>query len=184
MKIVAANGIRIACECFGERNGTVVLLISGLGAQMVRWAPRFCQALAGYGYRIIRFDNRDAGYSTHFDDIPPPDFGALISDLVAGRRPAVPYALTDMAADTIALMDASSALDVDPGMPQLGSWVSSSAQARSSWQPPSRSMVFLLVRKFRVTDYCCDINDVRKLPNPSLSPPKSDGLCAANPSPF
>jgi hypothetical protein len=169
MKIVAANGIRIACECFGERNGTVVLLISGLGAQMVRWAPRFCQALAGYGYRIIRFDNRDAGYSPHFDDIPPPDFGALISDLVAGRRPAVPYALTDMAADTIALMDASSALDVDPGMPQLGSWVSSSAQARSSWQPPSRSMVFLLVRKFRVTDYCCDINDVRKLPNPSLS---------------
>jgi pimeloyl-ACP methyl ester carboxylesterase len=103
MKIVAANGIRIACECFGERNGTVVLLISGLGAQMVRWAPRFCQALAGYGYRIIRFDNRDAGYSPHFDDIPPPDFGALISDLVAGRRPAVPYALTDMAADTIAL---------------------------------------------------------------------------------
>jgi pimeloyl-ACP methyl ester carboxylesterase len=108
MKIVAANGIKLACECFGERNGTAILLISGLGAQMVRWAPRFCQELAGYGYRVIRFDNRDAGYSTHLDDIPPPDFGVLIADLVAGRRPAVPYALTDMAADTIALMDALS----------------------------------------------------------------------------
>jgi pimeloyl-ACP methyl ester carboxylesterase len=107
MKIVAANGIELACEFFGERNGTTILLISGLGAQMVRWTPRFCQELAGHGYRVIRFDNRDAGYSTHFE-IPPPDMGALIADLVAGRRPAVPYALTDMAADTIALMDALS----------------------------------------------------------------------------
>jgi pimeloyl-ACP methyl ester carboxylesterase len=106
LKIVAANGIQLACECFGERTGTVVLLISGLGAQMVRWAPRFCQELASYGYRIIRFDNRDAGCSTHFGDVPPPDLGALIADLVAGRRPTVPYALTDMAADTVALLDA------------------------------------------------------------------------------
>ncbi|ENE4776927.1 MULTISPECIES: alpha/beta fold hydrolase [Klebsiella] len=58
------------------------------------------------GYRVIRFDNRDAGRSTHFSASLAPDFGALATALMAGRRPDVPYTLYDMAADAIGLLDA------------------------------------------------------------------------------
>lgn len=73
---------------------------------MIRWTDRFCEGLAAQGFRVIRFDNRDAGCSTHFSTSPAPDFGALAAALMAGRRPDVPYTLYDMAADAIGLLDA------------------------------------------------------------------------------
>lgn len=106
MNIAEANGIELAWEGFGDTDGEAVLLISGLGTQMLRWATPFCEALAAFGYRVIRFDNRDVGCSTHLKACPPPDFNALASDLSAGRRPEVPYTLYDMAADAMGLLDA------------------------------------------------------------------------------
>lgn len=106
MNTVNADGIDLAWDQFGREEDPAILLIAGLGVQMIRWAVPFCEELAARGYRVIRFDNRDAGCSTHFDHCPPPDFGALATALMAGRRPEVPYTLRDMAADAIGLLDA------------------------------------------------------------------------------
>ncbi|MEW6639799.1 MAG: alpha/beta hydrolase [Pseudomonadota bacterium] len=108
MKTLTANGITLAYDDFGDANAETILLIAGLGTQMIRWTASFCENLAARGYRVIRFDNRDAGCSTHLADHPAPDFGALAAALRAGRRPDVPYTLHDMARDTIGLLDALS----------------------------------------------------------------------------
>jgi pimeloyl-ACP methyl ester carboxylesterase len=106
MPIADANGIRIAYDEFGDAAHEPILLIAGLGTQRIRWTAPFCTGLAARGYRIIRFDNRDSGGSTHLDDRAAPDLGTLIATLMAGKRPDVPYTLSDMAADAIGLMDA------------------------------------------------------------------------------
>lgn len=106
MDIVKANGIDLACESFGRTDGATILLIAGLGTQMIRWTAPFCEALALCGYRVIRFDNRDAGCSTHFGHYGPADIGALLATLRAGRRPELAYTLLDMAGDAVGLLDA------------------------------------------------------------------------------
>lgn len=106
MAILQANGIRLSYNSFGDTDADTVLLIAGLGTQMIRWSAIFCETLATKGYRVIRFDNRDAGGSSHFTGCPAPDFNALIDALKAGKRPDVPYTLHDMATDTVGLLDA------------------------------------------------------------------------------
>jgi pimeloyl-ACP methyl ester carboxylesterase len=106
MAIAKANGIDLAYDSFGDEANETILLIAGLGTQMIRWTVPFCEALAARGYRVIRFDNRDSGCSTHFHHCPQPDFGALAAALMAGQQPDVPYTLYDMAADAIGLLDA------------------------------------------------------------------------------
>ncbi len=104
--LTKANGIEVAWDDFGDPADEAILLISGLGTQMIRWTPSFCETLAARGFRVIRFDNRDAGRSTQIRSAATPDFGALASALMAGRQPDVPYTLHDMAADAIGLLDA------------------------------------------------------------------------------
>ena len=99
------NGIDLSCDSFGDHNATAILLIAGLGTQMIRWPVPFCETLVARGYRAIRFDNRDAGCSSHFTDYPAPDFVALATALAAGQQPSVPYTLHDMASDAIGLLD-------------------------------------------------------------------------------
>ncbi len=108
MTSVRANGITIHYDSFGAIDAEAMVLIAGLGTQMIRWPVPLCQDLAARGYRVIRFDNRDAGLSTHFPECPAPDFAALAATLARGQRPDVPYTLHDMAADTIGLLDALS----------------------------------------------------------------------------
>ncbi|HEV2507164.1 MAG TPA: alpha/beta hydrolase [Mesorhizobium sp.] len=105
MVIVKTNAIDLAYDSFGNEADEAILLIAGLGTQMIRWTAPFCEELAARGYRVIRFDNRDAGCSTHFHQFAPPDFGVLAATLMAGQRPDVPYTLADMAADAIGLLD-------------------------------------------------------------------------------
>lgn len=106
MDIVKANKIELAYDSFGNDEDATILLIAGLGTQMIRWTAPFCMALAAQGYRVIRFDNRDTGYSTHFRQCAPPDFSALAAALMVGQKPDVPYTLYDMAADAVGLLDA------------------------------------------------------------------------------
>lgn len=99
---VGPSRIDVAYECFGEADAPPVLLIMGVGAQMLSWHEGFCAELVTRGLRPIRFDNRDVGLSTHFHDAPVPDFQAALG----GDLSSVSYNLSDMAADTVGLMDA------------------------------------------------------------------------------
>ena len=105
MTITKVNGIELAWDSFGNETDEAILLIAGLGTQMIRWTVPFCEELAAQGFRVIRVDNRDTGCSSHFSACTPPDFGALVAALMGGRRPDVPYTLDDMAADAIGLLD-------------------------------------------------------------------------------
>ncbi|MCU5775267.1 alpha/beta fold hydrolase [Erwiniaceae bacterium BAC15a-03b] len=108
MTSLTANGITLSYDSFGDEDAAVILLISGLGAQMIRWTDSFCQHLVAEGFRVIRFDNRDAGLSTHFTTSPSADFVALANAIAAGRKLNVPYTLYDMVADAVGLLDALS----------------------------------------------------------------------------
>ncbi|MFC3383633.1 alpha/beta fold hydrolase [Couchioplanes azureus] len=92
--------VRIAYEVEGPAGGEPLLLIMGLGLQMLFWPEDFRALLTEHGFRVARFDNRDVGLSTHLDALPPPS----PLDLALRRRPG--YALADMAADALAVMDA------------------------------------------------------------------------------
>ena len=103
---VQANGISICYQCFGDAHAPPLVLIMGLAGQMIAWEDDFCAQLAERGFRVIRFDNRDVGQSTHFDAAGLPGMGAAFAAALAGRPFAAPYLLADMAADTFGLMDA------------------------------------------------------------------------------
>ena len=97
-----SNGLTLAYETFGDRHDPPVLLIMGLGAQMIVWPDELCRALAERGHFVVRFDNRDAGESTHLHDAGMPDLRACL----AGDASSAPYDLVDMAADAMGLLDA------------------------------------------------------------------------------
>jgi len=107
-QIAHANGIDICYEIFGNADAEPMLLIMGLGAQMVLWDDAFCQQLAARGFRVIRFDNRDIGQSSKLSG------GKRLSPLELLKLRflkipvSAPYKLRDMAEDTVALMDALS----------------------------------------------------------------------------
>ena len=103
---VPVGDLEIAYETFGERGDPPVLMVMGLGTQMLAWPDELCEQIAGRGHFVVRFDNRDVGASTHLDGVRVPK----IRD-VALRRKRPPYTLDDMADDVLGLIDA---LDLGP----------------------------------------------------------------------
>jgi pimeloyl-ACP methyl ester carboxylesterase len=106
MPQVRANGIDIEYESFGLERDPLVLLIMGFGAHLLFWPEALCEGLAAKRFRVVRFDNRDIGKSTHLVGESAPDPRALFAEVMAGKRPHVPYTLNDMADDAVGLMDA------------------------------------------------------------------------------
>ncbi|MEK3823550.1 alpha/beta fold hydrolase [Paenibacillus sp. FSL K6-1558] len=106
MNMLRVNDIDIAYDSYGSEKNETILLIAGLGTQMIRWTVPFCEMLAARGFRVIRFDNRDTGLSTHFSNHATLDFEALAKTLMSGKLPDLPYTLDDMADDTIGLLNA------------------------------------------------------------------------------
>lgn len=96
---VEANGIEIAYQTFGDPSDPTLLLVMGLGTQMIGWPNHLCEALADAGHHVVRFDNRDIGRSTHLG-------GPAASLPRAALRRESPYRLDDMADDAFGLLDA------------------------------------------------------------------------------
>ncbi len=106
MARVEANGITLEYDTIGNPDDQPLLLVMGLGAQLIHWDEEFCQMLADRNHFVMRFDNRDIGLSEKFDAAPIPDMASMMADFLEGRIPEVPYTLDDMAADAIGLLDA------------------------------------------------------------------------------
>ncbi len=107
MSVEIAHGVGpgrldIAYERFGEPDLPRVLLVMGLGTQMLGWPDGFCDALVRRGLHVIRVDNRDIGLSSHMTDAPSPDVRAALR----GDTSSASYTLSDMAGDTVGLLDA------------------------------------------------------------------------------
>src|SRR5271157_290969 len=106
MPLVATNGVELEYETFGAAQAPAILLIMGLGAQMILWDEEFCEALARRGYRVIRFDNRDVGLSTKLEDAGVPNVATALAAMAQGRPPSAAYTLHNMADDTAGLLGA------------------------------------------------------------------------------
>lgn len=100
----AANGITLCYQAFGCPFDPALLLVDGSGCQMIEWDDEWCERLAARGYYVIRYDNRDMGLSTKFDQAGVPPLPASpLTDAIAYQ---VPYTLADMADDGMALLGA------------------------------------------------------------------------------
>jgi pimeloyl-ACP methyl ester carboxylesterase len=93
--------VELCYETFGDPADPAMLLIMGLGTQMLGWDTEFCEQLAGRGFHVVRYDNRDIGRSTILDDYPVPTLGQIIRR----DKHAAAYTLADLAADGVGLLD-------------------------------------------------------------------------------
>jgi pimeloyl-ACP methyl ester carboxylesterase len=100
-RFCTVGDVRLCHETFGSPDDPAVLLVMGLGAQMLGWHEDLCESLAAGGRFVIRFDNRDSGRSTHFDAHPAPTPARLLTR----RLRPLAYTLDDMAADAAGLLD-------------------------------------------------------------------------------
>lgn len=109
MKVVA-NAISVEVEDSGadgsQAGWPVVLLVMGLGMQLIAWPPAFVRALVSSGFRVVRLDNRDIGLSEHFDHLGAPNLMWQTLKRRLGLRMQAPYSLKDMAADAVGVLDA------------------------------------------------------------------------------
>jgi pimeloyl-ACP methyl ester carboxylesterase len=101
-----ANGIEIEYEVLGPPDGEPLLLVMGLGTQLIHWDDELCAHLVKQGFRVVRFDNRDVGCSTIFDHCGPPKVLPAMAAVAQGRAVESAYRLSDMAADAVGLLDA------------------------------------------------------------------------------
>jgi pimeloyl-ACP methyl ester carboxylesterase len=101
-----ANGLTFEYDVFGRSSDPAVLLIMGIGTQMIAWPESLCEGLAGRGFHVIRYDNRDVGLSSKLDEHPVPSVEALMMAVAAGHAPQASYTLSDMAKDAVGVLDA------------------------------------------------------------------------------
>jgi proline iminopeptidase len=107
---VHANGISVAYQDIGDRSDPAVVLIMGLSGQLISWPQKFIDGLTDAGFRVIRFDNRDAGLSEKLYERGEPSFTWAAIKNRLGLPLGADYTLDDMAGDTVGLMDA---LEID-----------------------------------------------------------------------
>jgi pimeloyl-ACP methyl ester carboxylesterase len=106
MPQTAHNGITLEYETHGDKANPAILLIMGLGAQLTLWPIELVDDLVARGYFVIRHDNRDIGLSTKFTEAGVPDMHSVVMALMGGKKPDIPYTLSDMADDAVAVLDA------------------------------------------------------------------------------
>ncbi|MDG2112763.1 MAG: alpha/beta hydrolase, partial [Actinomycetota bacterium] len=102
----ALNGAtELYYETFGDFDHPTLLLVNGLGSQLISYLPKFCEGFVAAGFHVIRFDNRDVGLSSKTEGRAPV-MKEVLEARAAGRSIDVPYTLSDMAADAVAVLDA------------------------------------------------------------------------------
>ncbi|MGB6118860.1 MAG: alpha/beta hydrolase, partial [Mesorhizobium sp.] len=106
MPLIKANGIELFYDEFGDKTAPPLLLIMGLGTQMIAWSEAFCTDLAARGFRVIRFDNRDIGLSQKMENAPRCSVPYAMFKAWMGLPVRAAYTLDDMAADAVGLLDA------------------------------------------------------------------------------
>ncbi len=104
MPEIDANGIRLHYESIGRDSDPPIVLVMGLAVQMILWPDPFCKMLAERGFRVVRFDNRDVGLSTHLNHLGTPNIPLEYARYLLGMRVRSRYSLDDMATDTLALI--------------------------------------------------------------------------------
>jgi pimeloyl-ACP methyl ester carboxylesterase len=103
---IAANGLAIEVDDQGPANGEPVLLIMGLGMQLIAWPQRLVQELVRRGFRVLRMDNRDIGLSSGFDHLGPPSIPWAMLHYALRQPVPTAYTLADMALDAVGVLDA------------------------------------------------------------------------------
>ena len=103
---VSANGIRLEVDDRGPPDGAPLVMIMGLGMQLVAWPEGLVDLLVERGFRVIRFDNRDIGLSQRFDHLGVPNLAVSAMRHALGLPVTSPYRLADLADDTAALIEA------------------------------------------------------------------------------
>ena len=106
MPKVRANGLMIEVDDQGPRDAPVVLLVMGLGMQLTGWPDELVELLVAHGFRVVRFDNRDAGLSDGFDHAGVPSIAWNFLRHTLRLPVRSPYAVKDMAADAVGVLDA------------------------------------------------------------------------------
>jgi pimeloyl-ACP methyl ester carboxylesterase len=135
-----ANGIQLEYDSFGRASDAPLLLIMGLGAQMIAWDEAFCGALAERGHYVVRFDNRDVGLSTKFDHAGVPNVLAMLQP---GAVPAaVPYTLDDLADDAAGLLGALRIESAHVVGASMGGMIAQTVAYRHA--PKTRSLVSIM----------------------------------------
>jgi pimeloyl-ACP methyl ester carboxylesterase len=105
MPFAAANGLQVCYETFGRPDDDPLLLVNGFTSQLLGWDGDLCRKLAAAGFFVIRYDNRDVGFSTKTKGTPP-NLGRIAAALRSGATPEVPYTIAEMAADGMGLLSA------------------------------------------------------------------------------
>lgn len=105
MATVRGDGVDLHVEDSGGE-GEALVLVMGIGAQLVLWPDELCERLSARGFRVIRLDNRDVGLSTHLSHLPVPDPRRTLARAAMGLRVDAPYTLSHMAGDVRAVLDA------------------------------------------------------------------------------
>ncbi len=103
---LSCNGVSLEIEDHGPPSGEPLLLVMGLGMQLLAWPLPFVESLVARGFRVIRFDNRDIGLSRSFDELGVPNLTLAAMKAIVGLRVQSGYSLSNMAADSVGVLDA------------------------------------------------------------------------------
>jgi len=128
---IAVEGLGFEYESLGDPGNPTILLVMGLGVQMVLWPDDFCEMLVAKGLRVVRFDNRDIGLSTHMDHLGMPDIGRQAIRYFLHLPLRAPYYIEDMARDTELLMDALGIARAHVMGASMGGMISQNLAARA-----------------------------------------------------
>jgi pimeloyl-ACP methyl ester carboxylesterase len=152
---ISANGIALEVEDHGPPQGEPVLLIMGLGMQLLAWPDDFVAALVARGFRVIRFDNRDIGLSQSFDSAGVPNLALDSLRFALGLRVRSAYTLADMADDSVAVLDALGIAKAHVCGASMGGMIAQHVAARHPQRV--KSLVLMMTS-----------SGARRLPGPSL----------------